>query len=118
MAHFDRGRNNQNKLPEVERRKGVLYTFEGFLWMRRGGVCVRCVAFAVAWLLKATLVSARVRCSGRWLGVAAFPCGCAVMRLRFCAGALWWVLSVCGCVSLRVRCDAFAFLRGCPAQLL
>jgi len=83
------------------RRKGMIYTFEGFLWVRRGGVWLRCVAFAVAWLLKATLVSVGVRCGVRGRCVAGFLVGCAALRLRFCRGALWCALAGCGCVSLR-----------------
>ena len=48
----------------------------------------------------------------RWLAVAAFLRGCAVMRLRFCGVAPWRGLAGCGGVSAWVRHDAAAFLRG------
>ena len=75
--------------PWPGRREGVLYTIEGFLWMRRGGVWARLVSFAGLRMLKATLVSAGVGCARGWRAAGAFLLGYAMMRLRFCGVALW-----------------------------
>ena len=52
-----------------------------------------------------------------WRRVAALCCVCGCLAAKsypgFCEGALQWSLAGCRCVSLRVCCNAPAFLCGC-----
>ena len=117
---------------DPERREGVIYTFEGFLRMRLGGVWACLVSFAAARMLKATLVSAGLaaavaggvwlrfcgdafrcdcvsaglRCDGGWRAVAGILRGWVSLRLRFCGVSLSWRLAGCGCVSVEMRFGA------------